>query len=189
MRNSHETSRGDAALPRPRGGDPVTPDTRRGGQLAHVLRLCLDVHLDTMLRLIGATATRADVGDAQPSFPLARWLDEDMTAVRRLAQAQQGTVGGATAELPGLLGTQEPCTLVDDLRAHYRHLLDRLDEAADLAHRNGDTTSAATVADLRRGIGSRLAEMSGGHRVVVDVSGDAAPGPVAAPRQPGEYLG
>lgn len=99
---------------------------------AHLLRLCLDLQLDSMLLTLGAAAAQrvrddeAWVPGAAP--PWRRWVDEDVELAASLAADALG--GGAT--LPSTLGTETdhraPETVLDNLVARYEWMSELLSD-------------------------------------------------------------
>lgn len=84
----------------------------------HLLRLSLDLQLDAMLLVLGASAmTAPDAG-----IPWRRWLDEDVELAWELAT----TALAARASLPPTLGSDlanaDPDTIADDLLARYESM-------------------------------------------------------------------
>ncbi len=102
---------------------------------AHLLRLCLDLQLDSLLLTLGALAVDpASDAHGPGAIPWRRWIGEDVDLACTLAS--DALAGNAA--LPPTLGSDLahalPVTTIDDLVARYTSMRGLL---ADLARRAG----------------------------------------------------
>jgi hypothetical protein len=101
----------------------------------HLLRLSLDLQLDAMLLVLGASAA----GTPDAGIPWRRWLDEDV----ELAWELTTTAFAVRAALPPTLGADvarsDPDTLAEDLIARYESMRGLL---ADLVGRDSGEAPA-----------------------------------------------
>jgi len=128
-----------------------TPARDLEGSEAHLLRLCLDLQLDSLLLTLGALAV--DPGpDGGEGIPWRRWISEDVD----LACALAADALAGNAALPPTLGSDlshaVPVTTIDDLIARYTSMLGLL---ADLARSGGHPG----VEQLTSRCEARLAEL------------------------------
>jgi len=187
------------------------PPTRRvrkvGERDTHLLRLSLDLQLDAMLLVLGASA----VGNPEDAMPWRRWLEEDVD----LARALTTTALAVQGDLPSSLGSDpaaaQPAQITENLLARYTSMCGLLEDLLARAERR--------VIDLTEGAGGpawhgqvraalvryqgRVAELrahqvalSRGSAHVVDEPKPPAPAPALAPEPhhrspylPGELLG
>lgn len=162
----------------------------------HLLRLSLDLQIDAMLLVLGASAASTpDTG-----IPWRRWLDEDV----ELAWELVTTALRVRAALPPTLGTDlansDPDSIADDLLARYECLCGLM---SDLLARGADSPPE-WHANVRQTLGrcqERVIEMrdyqherrlTAGRRDATpggEISGPASPGYGRQSYLPGELLG
>lgn len=121
----------------------VTAHRRGEGRDAYLLRLSLDLQLDALLLVLGASAAGPD----ESGIPWRRWLDEDV----ELAWELTATARSARASLPATLGTaladEDGEGVNADLLARYESMCRLLEDliAADPEPRD---SRADTTVDL-----------------------------------------
>jgi hypothetical protein len=136
---------------------------------AHLLRLCLDLQLDSLLLSLGALAADRgrDAGSwtdrfahapaVAGSIPWHRWVTEDVDLACRLAA--ESLAGNAS--LPPSLGFDGrhamPSTIIDDLVARYRSMLGLLE---DLSLRTAGAGRPEGMEEAIARTRGRLAELS-----------------------------
>lgn len=108
-----------AALPptRSRAPEAVERDT-------HLLRLSLDLQLDAMLLVLGASA----VGRPEDAMPWRRWLEEDVDLAWELTTTALAVQGGLPTSLGPDLASAEPAQLTEDLLARYTSMCSLLED-------------------------------------------------------------
>lgn len=108
-----------AALPptRSRTTNVVERDT-------HLLRLSLDLQLDAMLLVLGASA----VGRPEDAMPWRRWLEEDVDLAWELTTTALAVHGGLPPSLGPDLATADPSQLTEDLLARYTSMCSLLED-------------------------------------------------------------
>jgi hypothetical protein len=103
------------------------------GSEGHLLRLCLDLQLDSMLLTLGALAV--DPGpDGGGGIPWRRWITEDVDLACALAADALAGHAALPPTLGSDLGHAVPVTAIDDLVARYSSMRGLL---ADLARSGG----------------------------------------------------
>lgn len=113
-----------AALP------PARPIEQPAGRDTHLLRLSLDLQLDAMLLVLGASAA----GRPEDAMPWRRWLDEDVDLAWDLTTTALAVQGALPPALGPDLATADPVTLTEDLLARYTSMCALLE---DLLAREG----------------------------------------------------
>lgn len=185
------TSAGDPAAPALAPAPRSAPDGRSTPQpdprLTHLLRLSLDLQLDAMLFMLGATATHFQddapappgAGDPEPgaptdpgtagcapgpddgadALPWRRWLDEDLELTRCLA-ATAACLGVALPPTLGRAGRhQDSDQVTEDLIARYEFMGNLL---GDLLERAAATTPMTLIEPVHEALArgrARLVEL------------------------------
>jgi hypothetical protein len=191
-----------AALPpnRSRGASVVERDT-------HLLRLSLDLQLDAMLLVLGASA----VGRPEDAMPWRRWLEEDVDLAWELTTTALAVHGGLPPSLGPDLATADPRRLTEDLLARYTSMCSLLEdllareagrsEDASVDVRDPDGTGPVWHEHIRAALGryqTRVDELRAHQSALARGSGrpverPSAPASVARPPTraylPGELLG
>jgi hypothetical protein len=138
------------------------------GSAGHLLRLCLDLQLDSLLLTLGALAAdrgrdatswtdrSANAPAVAGSIPWHRWITEDLDLACRLAA--EALAGNAA--LPPSLGSDlshaVPVTIIDDLVARYRSMLGLLE---DLSLRTAGAGRPEGIDEAIARTQARLAEL------------------------------
>lgn len=171
-----------AALPptRSRSTATVERDT-------HLLRLSLDLQLDAMLLVLGASA----VGRPEDSMPWRRWLGEDVDLAWELTTTALAVHGGLPSTLGPDLASADPRQLTEDLLARYTSMCSLLEDLLARDSARSDATDAAgngpawhehIKAALVR-YQARVAELRA-HQVALS-RGTGVPAPSSSGQEPG----
>jgi len=189
------------ALP-PRTGPSPQDKAQVQDRDSHLLRLSLDLQLDALLLVLGASAA----GRPEDAMPWRRWLTEDVELAWDLTTTALSVQGGVPPSLGSDLGTADPGQVTENLLARYTSMCSLLedllpaDSVIDL--RSRDDVSSAWQQQVRVALNryrARVAELRAFRETnarTPDVSADDEPEPGApsghSPRRsylPGELLG
>lgn len=135
---------------------------------AHLLRLCLDLQLDSLLLTLGALAAdrgrdgsswtdrSAHAPAVAGSIPWQRWVTEDVDLACRLAAEALAGNAALPPSLGSDLGHAVPVTIIDDLVARYTSMLGLLE---DLAARTAGAARPEGIDEAIARTAGRLAEL------------------------------
>lgn len=111
---------------------PITGDTQAQLAGAHLLRLCLDLQMHSLLLTMGAAAGEASTREpaasstATDSPPWRQWASEDIDVAIALAADTLSHGGGLPSTLGSDLHRAVPATTVDTLIALHDSLTEQL---------------------------------------------------------------
>jgi len=111
----------------------------------HLLRLSLDLQLDAMLLVLGASAAMTP----EAGIPWRRWLDEDVELAHELTSTALVVKASLPASLGPDLANADPDVIADDLLMRYESMCGLL---SDLLSRWVDSTPPWIV-QVRQALG------------------------------------